>query len=69
MTNIINKSSRFLSVLGFSVLAAFCGGGAGWLLTAIFAVIFKQHAAQLLTECIPMLIVGGAIGLIIGLLV
>jgi hypothetical protein len=69
MTNIFNKSSRILSALGFSVLSTFCGMGVGWVATAIFAIIFKQRAERLLSECIPMVIVGGALGLIIGFVV
>lgn len=64
-----NKSSRILSVVGFSILAAFVGVGIAWLVVGILAAIFKWPGDQIFAGSIPILIAGGAFGLVVGLVV
>ena len=69
MNNIPNKSSWILSVVGFSVLAAFCGVGVAWIVVGILANAFKSHGDQLVAGCMPTLIAGGVLGFVAGLVV
>ena len=69
MSNTSNKSSRILSVVGFSVLATFFGVGVAWLVVGVLAVIFKQHGDQLVAGSMPILIAGGTLGFLVGLVI
>ncbi len=71
MSNISNRSSRTLSVVGFSVLATFFGVGVTWIVVMILASISKRLGDQIFAGSMPMLILfaGGALGLVAGLVV
>jgi hypothetical protein len=69
MNSVSNKGSRTLSAVGFSVLSAFFGVGVAWLAVGILAKIFKQRFDQIVDASMPLLIVGGVLGLIVGLVV
>jgi hypothetical protein len=69
MNIVPNRSSRILSIVGFSILAAFFGVGIAWLAVGILATIFKQHGDQLVAGSMPILIAGGVLSFIVGLVV
>jgi hypothetical protein len=66
----MNNSSRFLSIVGFVVLSAFCGVGIAWIVVGLLAnSIFKTHADGFIAKSMPILLAGGLLGLIIGVVV
>ena len=69
MGNTPGKSSRILSVIGFSILAAFSGVAGARLVVGILAAIFRHHREQLIPGSMPFLFAGGAQCFLIGLVV
>jgi hypothetical protein len=69
MSTTPNKSTRILPIVGFSVLAAFCGVGVTWLPVSILAILFKHHREQIVAGCMPILIAGGVLGFVADMVV
>jgi hypothetical protein len=58
--------SRILSIVGFSILSGLFGIGVTWLLLAF---LYVRNNDERLTKIMPLLLVGGIVGLIIGIIV
>lgn len=57
-----------LSVVGFAVLAAFCGVGVFWMAVATIANhMTKGHGDEFVANSVPLLATGGVVGFIVGL--
>jgi hypothetical protein len=69
MNDDLDKSSRILSAVGFSILSAFFGVGIGWVIAIILQVVFDSHGDSIIAGCEPILAAGGVVGLVIGLVV
>lgn len=72
MNNPFKKISRFLSIVGFSILSGMFGFGLTWLAVGFYSKFaFKTVDDQLdfAGKMMPALIVGGILGFIIGIII
>lgn len=70
----LDQFSLFLRIIGFSVLATFCGVGVAWIAVATLANLFiyqgdRNQGDGIVAGSMPALILGGVIGLVVGTIV
>jgi hypothetical protein len=62
----MKKLSHVLSIIGFSILSGLFGLGVTWIIAAL---LFIKNNDERLTKIMPLLLAGGAVGLIVGIVV
>lgn len=65
----LDQFSLLLRITGFSVLATFCGVGIAWIAVGTLANLFKDQGDRIVTGSMPVLILGGVLGLVAGIIV